>query len=69
MAVELVTSKYSNDLLTMIREYQGLAADTKPTLVDMANESTFLELDTGKGFGYSRTNTNPVTSNGWWGIV
>jgi hypothetical protein len=33
-----------------IKEYQGLSTDTKPTLEENNSGSTFLEVDTVKGF-------------------
>jgi hypothetical protein len=69
MAVEIISVKSGNDMGYPVIEYQGLAADAKPVPKELGNESTFLELDTGKGFVYSRANTNPTTSNGWWGVV
>lgn len=69
MAVELIAAHTSDtDRSKVVREYHGLSTDTKPTLSDMSNESTFYEIDTGSGFVYSQSNTNPATTNGWWSV-
>lgn len=49
-----------------VKEYQGLATDTKPT--DCGSGSSFYELDTGAVWVYDAGNTNPATSNGWWEV-
>ena len=49
------------------RLYQGLSTDLKPT-TGVRHGDTYFELDTKKGFVYSRLNKNPVTNNGWWEV-
>ena len=46
---------------------QGLSTDTKPT-VGIQDGTYFIELNTGKVFTFSVGNTNPATSNEWWGV-
>lgn len=48
-------------------DYKGLSTDTKP-VKDVANDSTFLELDTKKVWVFSELNINPITNNGWWEV-
>jgi hypothetical protein len=50
-----------------VKHWQGLSTDIKPT-TDLGAGSTFWELDTEKGFVFSKLHTNPVTSNGWWEV-
>jgi len=47
--------------------YQCLSTDTKETL-GIKKGSTCWELDTKAAWVYSESNTNPATSDGWWGV-
>ena len=60
-----IKSNPSPTATALIYEYTGLSTDTKPT-TGVGDNSTFEELDTKKIWRYSATNTNPVTSTGWW---
>lgn len=63
MAVEKIKAKTVNEPAMWI----GLAADAKP-VTDVDSGDIFYELDTKVSSIYSKGNTNPATSNGWWEV-
>lgn len=64
MAVKLIRT--IQEATGLIREYQGLSTDVKPTL-RVASGSKFYEVDTGDNYVFSPENINPVLApTGWW---
>lgn len=53
MAIDMISRNETPDGLTYV-EYSGKSTDSKPTSVNFASGSVFLEVDTGDAYLYDR---------------